>query len=155
MKVLKIVALVVLALAVVVALVAPIGPLPGFFIGGTAAATPAQWSDTSDVHEIKLKVPGTLPRVVIVWVVEHSGELHVVGSKASGWVAMIGEGSPVEMRLGDNTYALVATPVVEGWQAVLDAYVAKYRPDYPEIVADFPTAEEAKDTVAVFRLSRG
>jgi hypothetical protein len=154
-KILKIAALVVLATLGVVALIAPIGPMPGFFIGGNAAAAPARWDDTSDVHEIRLKVPGMPPRVVIIWVVEHGGDLYVVGSRDSGWVKMIGEGAPVEMRLGDDTYALHASLLKEGWQPILEAYVAKYRPDYPDVVAGFPTIDEAKDLVAVYRLGRG
>jgi hypothetical protein len=154
MKALKIAMPATLVLLLVLALVAPIGPMPGFIIGGTAAEAPEQWGDTSDVHVIMLKVPGTLPRVVTIWVIEHDGELHVVGSKGSGWVTMIGEGSPVEMRLGDTTYALDASLVTEGWQQILEAYVAKYRADYPDIVAGFPSLEEAEELVAVFRLDR-
>ena len=113
---------------------------------------PTQWPDTSATHEIKLKVPGTLPRVVIIWVVEQAGDLYVVGANDSVWVDMIGQSSPVEMRLGDNTYALTATLVASGWEPILTAYVDKYRPDYPDIVAGFPSPEEAQGTVAVFRL---
>ena len=98
---------------------------------------------------------GSPPRVVIIWVVEHGGELYVVGAPDSGWVSMIGSGSPVEMRLGDNTYALNAAPVNTGWEEVVTAYVDKYRPDYPDIVAGFPSPEEAAGQVAVFRLERG
>ncbi len=155
MKKMQIALVVVLALLAVVAARAPIGPLPGFFIGGNAAEAPAQWADTSGVHEIRLKVPGTLPRVVIIWVIEHGGELYVVGSKDSGWVNMIGQGGPVEMRLGDDRYALNASIVARDWQPILEAYVAKYEPDYPDIVAGFPSIDEAKDTIAVYRLGRG
>lgn len=155
MKWLKIALPVVLVVALVLIVAAPIGPVPGLFIGGTSTAPPSTWSDTSDVHEIKLKVPGALPRVVIIWVIEHGGDLFVVGSRDSGWVRMIGEGSPVEMRLGDDTYALRATPVTAGWQPILEAYVAKYEPDYPDIVAGFPSLDEAEGRVAVFRLDRG
>ncbi len=154
MKALRIASLAILALLLIAALVAPIGPMPGFFIGGTSASAPDQWPDTSGVHEIQLKVPGTLPRVVIVWVIEHQGELHVVGSKDSGWVNRIGAGTPVEMRLGDSTYVLHASPVTKGWQEILQAYIAKYQPDYPDIVAGFPTLEEAEGVIAVFRLDR-
>ncbi len=154
MKILKIAASIVLVLVLVLAVAAPIGPMPGLFIGGTPAEAPERWPDTSGVHEIKLRVPGTLPRVVIIWVIEADGELHVVGSRESGWVKMIGEGSPVELRLGGDTYALVATPVTEGWEAILQRYVDKYRPDYPDIVAGFPDIDEARGSVAVFRLSR-
>ena len=100
MKILKIIFAVALSALVVVAVAAPIGPLPGFFIGGEQSAPPASWPDTSGVHEIRLKVPGTLPRVVTIWVIDRGGELHVVGNRDSGWVKMIGQGAPVEMRLG-------------------------------------------------------
>lgn len=154
MRALKIALFVVLALLVVVALAAPIGPMPGLFIGGTSTTAPEQWDDTSKVHEIMLRVRGALPRVVIIWVVEYGGDLHVVGSTDSGWVTMIGARSAVEMRLGDNTYALNASLVTEGWQEILQAYVAKYQPDYPDIVAGFPSVDEAEGLVAVFRLDR-
>ena len=139
----------------ILAYAAPIGPMPGFIIGGQTTAAPGTWPDTSDVHEIKLKVPGTLPRVVIIWVIQQQGELHVVGSPESGWVKQLGNGGPVEMRLGDNTYALNAERLTANADPILTAYVDKYRPDYPDIVADFPSAEEAPGQFALFRLNRG
>ncbi|XOV84027.1 MAG: hypothetical protein ACFHXK_02700 [bacterium] len=141
-------------LAILVIIVAPIGPMPGIFIGGQPTPAPTVWMDTSEVHEIKLAVPGTIPRVVIIWVIQQAGELYVVGARDSGWVKMIGEGSPVKMRLGDNTYALNASLITDGWAPVLNAYVDKYRPDYPEIVEGFPPMEEAQASIAVFRLDR-
>lgn len=155
MKALKILGAVIVVVVAVLVVAAPVGPLPGFFIGGSQTEAPAQWPDTSATDEIKLKVPGTLPRVVIIWVVEHEQELYVVGAKDSGWVQMIGQQSPVEMRLGDNTYALNATLVTDGWAPILTAYVDKYRPDYPDIVANFPPPEEAEGFAAIFRLNRG
>ena len=155
MKALKIVLAVVAVVVIAAAAAAPIGPMPGFFIGGNETPAPAEWPDTSTVDEITLKVPGALPRVVIIWVVEHNGDLHVAGARDSGWTAMLGGGGPVEMRLGDNTYALNATPVTEGMAEVLAAWIAKYEPNYPDIVADFPAPEEAGECVAVYRLERG
>lgn len=154
MKILKIALGALAALLVIVAIAAPIGPMPGFFIGGTATPAPSTWPDTATTDEILLKVPGTLPRVVIIWVVEHQDELYVVGAPDSGWVKMIGDGSPVEMRLGERTYALNATPVREGWEDVLSAYVDKYRPNYPDIVASFPAPDQAQGNFAAFRLER-
>ena len=98
MKVLKILAVILVVLLLIVAWIAPVGPLPGFFLGGTMREAPAQWGDTSDVHEIRLKVPGTPPRVVIIWVIDFEGELHVVGSRDSGWGKGIGAASPVARR---------------------------------------------------------
>ena len=145
---------VILAMLVAAVVAAPFGPLPGIIIGGTPAEPPLQWQDTSSVHEIQLRVPGTLPRVVNLWVIEIDDELYIVGEKASGWVSMIGEGGPVEMRLGDDTYSLTALPVEEGWQPIYQAYLDKYRPDYPDLVGEFPSPEEDDGTGAIFRLSR-
>ncbi|MBM4206272.1 MAG: hypothetical protein FJ194_19380 [Gammaproteobacteria bacterium] len=70
MKVVKIVLYVLVALLIAGLILAPIGPVPGVFIGGTATNSPATWPDTSDVDEIRLGVNGTIPRVVIIWVVD-------------------------------------------------------------------------------------
>ena len=153
-KILKIGIPLLLVAAVIVAFLAPIGPLPGFRIGGTETAPPGVWPDTRDVHEIKLEVPGTVPRVVIIWVIEYESDLYVTGYTKSGWVQMLGDGGPVRMRLGDNTYPLVATVVTDNALPILTAYMDKYRPYYPDIVAGFPSPDEARDSFAVFRLSR-
>jgi hypothetical protein len=154
MRALKIAVPAILGLVLLVVVVGPIGPMPGLFIGGTSTNAPEKWGDAANADQIRLRVPGGLPRVVIIWVVEHGGELHVVGIKDSGWVKMIGAGSPVEVRIKDSTYPLRASPVVEGWQQILEAYVEKYQPKYPDIVAEFPSLDEAADQVAVFRLDR-
>ena len=132
--------------------VTPIGPMPGFFIGGQPTPVPKAWPDTSKVDEILLKVPGILPRVVIIWVVQFDSALYVVGSRSSGWVQRIADGANVEMRLSGNTYALAAVPIRQELERVVDAYKNKYRADYPDIVAGFPTLEEAGDQFGVFRL---
>ena len=154
MKVVRWILIIVVLLAAVVAALAPIGPLPGFFIGGTATATPERWPDTSEVDEILLEVQSTPPRVVTIWVVAYDGELHVVGAPDSGWVSRLGDGGPVRMRLGDNTYALNAERITDNWRAILGAYIEKYEADYPEIIAGFPSVEEAEGQFALFRLQR-
>ena len=132
--------------------VTPIGPMPGFFIGGQPTPVPKAWPDNSKVDEILLKVPGILPRVVIIWVVQVDSALYVVGSRSSGWVQRIADGANVEMRLSGNTYALAAVPIRQELERVVNAYKSKYRADYPDIVAGFPTLEEAGDQFGVFRL---
>jgi len=154
MKILKILFGVLVLLAIVFVFVAPVGPVPGFIIGGSPTVAPEPWMDTSDTHEIKLSVPGTPPRVVIIWLVQHAESLYVVGSADSGWVMRIGEGGSVQMRLGGNLYDLNAARIRDGLEPVLAAYVAKYEPDYPEIVAEFPSIEDGGDLFAVFRLDR-
>ena len=144
----------VLALLLVIYVVAtPIGPVSGYFIGGTATEAPAAWPDTSDVHEILLKVPGFPPRVVTIWVIEYTGDLYVVGSPDNGWTSRIGDRGKVAMRLGDNTYSLVATRTTVELEEIITTYAAKYIDDYPDIVNSFPSVEEAKGQAAVFRLT--
>ena len=142
------------AAAVIVLLAAPIGPLRGVFIGGTPTEPPRVWQDTSSIDEIQLKAPGWIPRVVIIWVIEYAGELHVLGMQGGGWTGMIGEGADVEVRIGDRTYALRAAPVNEGVRPILEAYKAKYEPNYPDLVARLPPIDEASDVAVVFRLER-
>ena len=154
MKILKWLGALLIALVLGVAIAAPIGPMPGFFIGGSQAQPPETWPDTSSVHEVKLKVPGGLPRVVIIWIVEWAGDLHVVGGGDSGWVRKIGAASPVELRLGDSTYLLNAVAVSEDPETILTAWLDKYEPDYPEIVAGFRNDTSGASSAAVFRLER-
>ena len=56
MKVLKVSAASLVLVIAIVIIVAPIGPLPGFFIRGTPTEVPAKWPDTSSEHEIMLQV---------------------------------------------------------------------------------------------------
>lgn len=155
MKILKIATPILLVLIAIFIWVAPVGPVPGFFIGGSDSPVPDSWGDTSDTHEIRLQVPGTLPRVVIIWCVQVDGELYIVGAKGSGWVSMLGQGGPVKMRMAAATYSLNAETVITGWETILNAYQGKYIADYPDIVNNFPPIEEARATTAVFRLSKG
>ena len=155
MKVLKIALPILAVLVILLIALLPIGPVPGFIVGGTETDVPETWGDTSAIHEIKLKVGASgLPRVVIIWVTQFENELYVVGANESGWVSMLGEGGPVQLRMEDKTYPLNATRVTAKWEAVLEAYQNKYRADYPEIINGFPTLEEAKGTTAVFKLSK-
>ncbi len=138
----------------VVAWVAPIGPMPGIFIGGTATPVPADWGDTSGIDEVRVEAPGGIPRVVIVWVIQVDGELHVVGSSDSGWVKKLGQGGPVRLRMEGKTYALEAERLNGDNTGILTAYADKYRPNYPDIVESFGDVEEAAPWAAVFRLGR-
>ena len=154
MKALKIGGLVLVIVVIALVYAAPLGPVPGIFIGGAPAPVPSSWGDTRPIHEIKLSVDsGSIPRVVIIWVVQVGGSLYVVGAQDSGWTTAIGDSAPVRMRMQDKTYDMQATRVKTGWQPVLEAYVDKYRADYPEIIEGFPAIEEAEGAVAVFKLS--
>ena len=146
---------VLLIVALVVVAMAPIGPLPGFFIGGEPTPVPEEWGNTLDVDVIELEVAtGALPRVVVIWMVQFDGDLHVVGSNDSGWVSGIGAGSPVRLKMHGKTYSLIASRLSgDAWTAALEAYRDKYIADNPGIFENFPSVDEARETVAVFRLA--
>ncbi len=154
MKVLKTVSVLVVITLVAVAIAAPLGPMPGLFIGGSASATPASWGDTHSVQEIHLQVgAGPIGRTVIIWVVQVGGDLYVTGQKDSGWTRGIGAGGPVRMQMAGKLYELNATPVTDGQIGLLTAWQRKYSVHYPEAMGQFPPPEEAVRTAAVFRLT--
>lgn len=154
MKILKALGIIVVIVGIIVVWAAPIGPMPGIFIGGSSTPVPTNWGDTRPIHEVKLEVgEGLIPRVVIIWVVQVDGKLHVVGAKDSGWTQAIGTQGPVRLRMGDQTYAMQAKAIDADFERILTAYVDKYRADYPEIIDGFPPIEEARSSVAVFQLA--
>ncbi|MBL4682928.1 MAG: hypothetical protein JKY88_19725 [Pseudomonadales bacterium] len=155
MKILKIASPLILLIFVVFLWLAPIGPVPGIFIGGTLTEVPDSWGVTSTTHEIQLKVEGDiLPRVVTIWVIQVDGELHIIGSKEAGWVSILGQGGAVQMRLGDKTYNLNATVVASNLDMIVKQYKDKYRPDYPNIVEGIPSLEEAPNYAMVYKLTK-
>jgi hypothetical protein len=148
-----------LLVLVVIGLVwlAPLGTLPGIFIGGTETDVPDRWGDTSSMEEILLEVPGSPPRVVTIWVIQVEGELFISGANESGWVKMLGAGGPVRARMGDSTYSLQASIVTTGWQDILKASRNKYSVNFgfAELIDSWPPVEESAGTTTVFRLARG
>ena len=131
----------------------PIATTPGFFIGGSASSAPVTWADTSSTHEIKLRVEGTIPRVVIIWFVEIDNELYIVGETDSGWVSMLGNSGLVQMRLEDSTYPLQADVVTSGEEEILQKWLGKYEADYPEFV-NTSASEEFLEYSSIYKLSR-
>ena len=149
----KIISAIILISAIVVWL-APIAMVPGFFIGGSATPAPSSWDDTSTIEEVRLKVGGLIPRVVIIWIVQVDGELYVTGAKDSGWVTRLGEGGKAELRIGDNTYPVVAERQSENLDALISAWYDKYRPNYPDIVGTMSEASTEPRSYAIFKLAR-
>ena len=147
-------ALLIILAAVVVLWLAPIGPMPGFFIGGTVIEAPDTWEDTSAVDEVRLKVEGLIPRVVIIWVVEVDGELYVTGDKQSGWVKGLENGGDAHLRIGENTYPVVAEPQTENVDKLISAWYEKYQPNYPEIVGQMREVSVEPRPYQVFKLAR-
>lgn len=133
---------------------APIGPVPGLLIGGNAAPPPPQWSRVELPQQVQIQAAdGGLSRVVNIWIVEHDNALYVLGARDGGWVKATQEAGRVNLRLGDNTYALSATPVESVDEAIFDEYTERYAADYPEIVAGMPRGAELAETGVVFRLT--
>ncbi len=154
MKVLKYTVAALALIVAVVIFVAPIGPLPGIFIGGSASASPQLWQDTSQIDEVRLRVAGTLPRVVIIWVVQRDNQLYVIGANGSGWISMLDQGGPVQLRIGDETYSLLASKLTEGQLPIIAAYQNKYRANYPDIVGDMGAPEDMINGASVYLLAR-
>ena len=74
MKAIKIGLSLLLVALIVAAWAAPLGPVPGFVIGGTATEVPASWGETRSSHEICLQIgEGPVGRTVIIWMVQFDG----------------------------------------------------------------------------------
>lgn len=153
MKVLKIGIGLVAVILITIIVLAPIATMPGFFIGGSASAAPATWPDTSSISEIKLRVEGTPPRVVIIWFVDIENDFYIVGETESGWVSMLGQGGLVKLRLEDSTYPLQANLVNSGEAEILQAWQEKYEADYPEFF-NSSAVEDFLEYSSIYWLSR-
>ena len=147
---------VVMAIGVTVwAIGAPFGPVPGIRIGGEAADHPAQWADIELPHNVLFKAQGTvLPRVVTIWAIEDNNDIYVFGAKASGWVKSAMASPDVDLRIGDNTYAMRAEALAAPDPAIYQKYIDRYKDDYPEIIEGMPSMEEAREMGVIFRLTR-
>ena len=142
MKYLKIILSVVAIALAVVALSLPITTTPGVFIFGNPSAAPENWSDTSSILETKVRVPGIIPRVVIIWFVEIDNDFYIVGENDSGWISMLGNGGSIHMRIEDSTYPLQATIVNSGVDEILQAWEVKYIEDYPCLLYTSPSPRD-------------
>ena len=141
-------------LGLIVVIAAPIGPLPGFRLGGSEATPPAGWSGVDLPDEVRLaNYSGALPHVVIIWIVEHDDSVYVVGDPASTWVAGTTAAPDVDLRIGDDVYAMRAERQPPGRVDVLQSYVDRYKADYPDIIAGFPPMEEFAQGAAIFELT--
>ncbi len=139
---------------IVVAIAAPIGPMPGIRIGGTPADAPDTWSAAELPDEVLFATyDGALPYVVTIWIVESGGGLYVVGDPESTWVKKATSASDVKVRINDAVYDMRATRMPPGRVDVLQAYVDRYKADYPEIIDSFPPVPDLAQGSALFELS--
>ncbi len=154
---LKIALALILIPGIVIAVAAPLGPLPGFRLGGSEAVAPERWSSVTLPDEVRLaSYSGLLPHVVIIWVVEHDDSLFVVGDPSSSWVKGTTAAPDIDLRIGDAVYAMRANRLPAGHPLMVDvlqAYIDRYKEDYPDIIAGFPPMEEFSQGGAVFELS--
>jgi hypothetical protein len=152
---LKIILIILLIVALGAAIAAPIGPMPGFRIGGNDAEAPDDWSSLELPNEVLLaNYAGALPHVVIIWVVEDSNRLYVIGAPDSTWVEGTTKAPDVRLRIRDNTYNMRATRLQPGPQEIFLKYINRYKDDYPEIIASFPPPEEFASSAVAFELTR-
>lgn len=139
---------------IIVVIAAPIGPMPGIRIGGTPTQAPAAWSATELPDEIQLATyDGPLPYVVTIWIVESGGGLYVVGAPESTWVEKATSSPDVRVRINDALYDMRAARMPPGRVDVLQAYVDRYKADYPDIIDDLPPLDELAQGSALFELT--
>ena len=151
---LKTVLIVLIVIVIGVAVAAPLGPLPGFRLGGSAASAPEQWP-TRLPDEVRLaNYSGALPHVVIIWVVETDNKLYVIGDPASTWVQGVTDSPEVRLRIEDSVYEMTAERLNPGPMHIFQTYIDRYKDDYPEIIASFPPPEQFAGSAAVFELTR-
>jgi hypothetical protein len=144
-----------MVLLIGLAVAAPIGPMPGFRLGGSEASAPAQWSSATLPEEVRLATfAGMLPHVVIIWVVESDNRLYVIGAPDSTWVAGASQAPEVRLRIADNAYDMRATRLDPGPAHLFEKYLDRYRDNYPDIIAGFPPMEEFSQGAALFELTR-
>ncbi len=142
------------AAGIILAIAAPIGPMPGFRIGGDAAEPPDSWRGAELPDNILFGTyDGLFPYVVTIWVVESGGNLYVVGDPASTWVEKATSSGDVRVRINDSVYDMQATRLPPGRADVLQAYIDRYQADYPEIIDGFPPLEEFAQGSALFQLA--
>ena len=146
----------VLTIALFIAVAAaPIGPVPGILISGTANEVPNAWGDTQSIEEIQLQIgDGPIGRTVTIWTVQIDGDLYVTGQRDAGWTGGIGQGGPVRMQMAGSLYELTATPLDEGQVDVLEAWQAKYVKFNPDLADQFQPPAEAISTAVVYKLAK-
>ena len=153
MKIWKILVALVAVSLITLAVRLPITTTPGFFIGGKSGIAPDNWFETSLVDEIRLRVSGVVPRVVIIWFVEIDNDFYVVGENDSGWVTRLGDGGEVYVRLGEITYPLQASIVNTGKPNIVQAWEEKYSAGYPEFFST-SASNDFLDSSSIYKLSR-
>ena len=155
MRILKWGSMILLVGFIIALIAAPIGPMPGIFISGTASDVPDSWGDTSSIVEIDLQVgEGPLGRTVTVWTVQVDGDLYVTGQKDSGWVSGIAPGGPVRLQMDGKLYDLTAETETKDAVNVLSAWQEKYTIHYPDMMGQFPEPEKALSTAVVYKLKK-
>ena len=146
---------VLIVLGLGVALAAPIGPMPGFRLGGDSATPPAEWSSVALPEEVRLATyASALPHVVIIWVVESNNRLYLVGAPDSTWVEGATQSADVRLRIGNEAYDMRAARLETGRRDIVQKYIDRYKDNYPDIIAGFPPIEEFSQGAAIFELVR-
>ena len=153
MKAIRISVVLIVAFLMFLAVRLPITTTPGFFIGGDPGISPSIWFETSSTHEMKLRVSGMIPRVVIIWFIEIENDLYVIGETESGWVKILGDGGRVHARLGDITYPLQASIIDSDTAKIIQAWEEKYQNDYPEFFSTTASKDFLKSS-SLYKLSR-
>ena len=152
MRALKTTLGIIAALIVVMLLAGPLGPLPGLFIGGEEQTPPDVWvaAELPDTVQAKPASYGA----VNLWIIEDNNNLYLFGEGDSWWVGALRHQPAMKLRLSNATYNLHARELDQPDPRLYDKYVARYAEDYPDIVSELPSPEDAIAHGAVFELTR-
>lgn len=133
----------------------PIVMVPGVRLGGTEVPTPSTWADVDVPEEVLLRTQdGLIPRVHRIWAAKGEGGILVAGETGSGWVVRALANPDVDLRMGDDVYALRATPIedLDAQRRATRIFIAKYREGMLELYGEEPDPEEMAGEAVLFRL---
>ena len=129
----------------------PMGPVPGFALGGEEQPAPDDFAfvQDHDLIQIRTHFGGWLPQVHHIWGVGVDNGIYAIAVEGASWRARIDEDPNVLLRVGDAHYQLTATSVddVVEVQRVFDAYIEKYGSQLEEILGRPGTIEDMSDLI--------
>jgi hypothetical protein len=135
----------------------PVVMVPGVRLGGAEVIAPDSWADVEVPEEVLLRTEGgVLPRVHRIWAAKGEGGILVAGEATSSWIERAIADPNVQLRMGDDVYALRAERVIDpdAQRRAVDIFIAKYREGMIRIYGEEPDAEEMARESVLFRLDR-
>jgi hypothetical protein len=139
-------ALLALSIPFLVACEGPTAVFPGGALTGPVEPAPASFAFARDAGTVQLETRPEDPYSVNVWAVAVGDHLYIAaGDSENAWASYIRSDPRVRVKMGEDVYALRATPTAD--QPELDAFLAAAVTKY-----DFDPDPEQQDKAMLFRL---